>query len=62
MRKLALAAWVLGFALQAHAGPDPGGALRALGATPLRVGGDLIAAAGLVAASSVGLVGDGLSL
>ena len=62
MRKLALAAGVLGFALQAHAGPDPGGALRALGATPLRVGGDLIAAAGLVAASSVGLVGDGLSL
>jgi len=60
--KLALVAFALCFALQASAGPDPGGALRALGATPLRVSGDAIAAAGLVGAASVGLCGDGLAL
>ena len=64
MGKLALAAFALalGLALRANAGPDPGGALRALGATPFRVGGDAIAATGLVDAATVGLCGDGLAL
>jgi len=47
---------------RAAAGPDPEGAARALFATPFRVAGDAIGAAGLVGASALGLCGDGLSL
>jgi len=46
----------------ARAAPDPGGAVRALLLTPLRVSGDAIGAGGLLGASVLGLCGDGLSL
>ncbi|HTO08560.1 MAG TPA: hypothetical protein VMR86_16045 [Myxococcota bacterium] len=58
----ALVACLLALAPQAHAGPDPGGALRALLATPFRVTGDALGAAGLVTASAVGFLGDTLAL
>jgi hypothetical protein len=48
-------------AREAQAGPEPRAALWALASTPFRVGGDVIGAGGLVTASAVGLVGDGLS-
>ena len=57
-----LAVCLLALAPQARAGPDPGGALRALVATPFRVAGDALGAAGLVTASAVGFLGDGLAL
>jgi len=58
----ALALLLLAMAAPAAAAPDPAGAVRALLATPFRVGGDAIGAAGLVTASALGLCADGLSL
>jgi hypothetical protein len=57
-----LAVGLLALASQARAWPDPGGALHALAATPFRVTGDAIGAAGLVTASAVGFLGDGVAL
>lgn len=62
MLRSALALFLLGVAAPAHAGPDVGGALRALLATPLRVSGDVVGAGGLVGAAALGLCGDGLAL
>lgn len=53
---------MLGLAARAHAAPDVGGALRALVATPFRVTGDVLGAGGLLAASALGLCGDGIAL
>jgi hypothetical protein len=60
--RVALALLVLGCALRAAAAPDPGGAVRAFGATPFRVSGDALGGVGLVGAAALGLCGDGLSL
>ena len=62
MLRSGLALLLLAVAAPAHAGPDIGGALRALVATPLRVTGDAVGAGGLVGAAALGLCGDGLSL
>lgn len=62
MRRVALAALLLGIARPAVAAPDPVGAARALVTAPLRVAGDAIGASGLVGASALGLCGDGLAL
>ena len=62
MRGLWLALVWLTVAFPAHAGSDPKGAVRALLATPFRVTGDVVAAGGLVTASVVGLLGDGVSI
>ena len=59
---LGCALLVLGSAQRAAAAPDPGGAVRALGATPFRVSGDALGGVGLVGAATLGLCGDGLSL
>ncbi len=53
---------LLSLSRSAHAGPDLAGAAAALVSTPFRVTGDLVAVAGLSAASVVGLLGDGISL
>jgi hypothetical protein len=60
--RTALALLVLAAAARAHAAPDPGAALHALLATPLRVTGDAVGAGGLAGAAALGLVGDGISL
>jgi hypothetical protein len=60
--RFALALLLLAAAAPAGAAPEPGAAARALLATPFRVGGDAIGAAGLVTASALGLCADGLSL
>jgi hypothetical protein len=57
-----LALCLLALAPQARAAPDPGGALHVLVATPFRVVGDALGAAGLVTASAVGFLGDGIAL
>jgi len=62
LRSLGVVCLLLFSARAAQAGPEPRTALWALASTPFRVGGDLIGAGGLVTASAVGLVGDGLSL
>ncbi|MFI5316521.1 MAG: hypothetical protein ACHQ6T_12535 [Myxococcota bacterium] len=62
MKTGVLALLLLALAPRAVAAPDVGGALRALVATPLRVTGDALGAGGLLAASALGLCGDGLAL
>jgi hypothetical protein len=46
----------------ARAGPDAAGAVRALGATPFRVGGAAVGGSALLGAAALGTLGDALSL
>lgn len=62
MPRVAVALCLVALAARAHAGPDVGGALRALAATPFRVTGDAVGGAGLIGAAAVGVCGDALSL
>ena len=57
-----LAGLLLALPVYAAAGPDLPGAARALLMTPPRVAGDLLAGAGLLASSGVGLAGDSVAL